>query len=349
MEDETMSRIKPLVILGSALFAVILLIPTLLVIPFTNEKHTLNPHENSAVPASATQQNPTLQEPAIEVAVYRSKTKKIDNIPLEEYVKGVVASEMPAEFELEALKAQALTARTYIVKQLLGNEPISAPEGAVVTDTVMHQVYKSPEELRTAWGAANYEWKMERITEAVGATKGQIITYNNEPITASFFSTSNGFTENSEDYWKNSFPYLRSVESPWDKASPKFKDQVIVSVADFEKKLNVKIKSDTVGEIISRTKGNRVAQVKINDKTFDGREIREKLGLRSSDFTWKKQGTNVVITTKGYGHGVGMSQYGANGMATEGKTFKDIITYYYQGTAISSIDSNIAAAVVAKK
>ncbi|HHW35838.1 MAG TPA: stage II sporulation protein D [Bacillales bacterium] len=344
-----MSRIKPLVILGSALFTLILLIPTLLVLPFTTEKHTLNPHGNSAVPASATKQTPTLQEPAIEVAVYRSKTKKIDNIPLEEYVKGVVASEMPAEFEMEALKAQALTARTYIVKQLLGSEPISAPEGAVVTDTVMHQVYKGPEELRETWGAANYDWKMDRITMAIEATKGQIITYNNEPITASFFSTSNGFTENSEDYWKNSFPYLRSVESPWDKASPKFKDQVVLSIADFEKKLNVKVESDIIGEITSRTKGNRVAQVKINDKSFDGREVREKLGLRSSDFTWEKQGTNVVITTKGYGHGVGMSQYGANGMATEGKTFKDIITHYYQGAAISNIDSNIAAAVVAKK
>ncbi|WP_458411690.1 stage II sporulation protein D [Schinkia sp. CFF1] len=343
-----MSRIKPLVLLGAILFAIILLIPTLLVLPFTQEKHTLQVNKTT-VPATVTQQNPTASEPAIEVAVYRSKTKKIANIPLEEYVKGVVASEMPAEFELEALKAQALTARTYIIRQLLGDEPISAPKGAVVTDTVMHQVYKSPEELRAAWGPANYDWKMARITEAVEATKGQIITYNNEPITASFFSTSNGYTENSEDYWKNSFPYLRSVESPWDKISPKFKDKVVVSVADFEKKLGVKVTSDKIGEIVSRTAGNRVAKVKINDKTFDGREIREKLELRSTDFTWKKQGNNVVITTKGYGHGVGMSQYGANGMATEGKSFKDIIIHYYKGTNISSAEPFLKDVLVAKQ
>lgn len=343
-----MSRIKPLVLLGAILFAIILLIPTLLVLPFTQEKHTLQVNKTTA-PATVTQQNPTASEPAIEVAVYRSKTKKIANIPLEEYVKGVVASEMPAEFELEALKAQALTARTYIIRQLLGDEPISAPKGAVVTDTVMHQVYKSPEELRAAWGPANYDWKMARITEAVEATKGQIVTYNNEPITASFFSTSNGYTENSEDYWKNSFPYLRSVESPWDKISPKFKDKVVVSVADFEKKLGVKVTSDKIGEIVSRTAGNRVAKVKINDKTFDGREIREKLELRSTDFTWKKQGNNVVITTKGYGHGVGMSQYGANGMATEGKSFKDIIIHYYKGTNISSAEPFLKDVLVAKQ
>lgn len=343
-----MSRIKPLVLLGAILFAIILLIPTLLVLPFTQEKHTLQVNKTTA-PATVTQQNPTTSEPAIEVAVYRSKTKKIANIPLEEYVKGVVASEMPAEFELEALKAQALTARTYIIRQLLGDEPISAPKGAVVTDTVMHQVYKSQEELRAAWGPANYDWKMARITEAVEATKGQIVTYNNEPITASFFSTSNGYTENSEDYWKNSFPYLRSVESPWDKISPKFKDKVVLSIADFEKKLGVKVTSDKIGEIVSRTAGNRVAKVKINDKTFDGREIREKLELRSTDFTWKKQGNNVVITTKGYGHGVGMSQYGANGMATEGKSFKDIITHYYKGTNITSAEPYLKDVLVAKQ
>ncbi|NSL52062.1 stage II sporulation protein D [Calidifontibacillus erzurumensis] len=344
-----MSRIKPLAILGAVLFAIILLIPTFLVLPFTHEKHAREVSKTDAALGSVTVENGQVEEPAIEVAVYRTKTKKIAKIPLEEYVKGVVASEMPAEFEIEALKAQALTARTYIVKQLLEGEPVGAPKGAVVTDTVIHQVYKSPEELKAAWGAANYDWKMARINEAVEATRGQIITYNNEPITASFFSTSNGYTENSEDYWKNSFPYLRSVESPWDQASPKFINKVTIPIAEFEKKLGVKVTSDKIGEIVARTAGNRVAKVKINDKTFDGREIREKLNLYSSDFTWKKQGDYVVITTKGYGHGVGMSQYGANGMAAEGKTVKEIIAHYYQGTEISSIEPFLNDVIVAQK
>lgn len=122
-----------------------------------------------------------------------------------------------------------------------------------------------------------------------------------------------------------------------------------MSIADFEKKLSVNVNSDTIGDIISRTAGNRVAKVKINDKTFDGREIREKLNLRSSDFSWEKQGNNVVITTKGYGHGVGMSQYGANGMATEGKTLKDIISHYYKGTSITSAAPFLNDVLVAKQ
>lgn len=345
-----MNRIKPLFFLMATLFAIIILVPTLLVLPFSSEKNTLEAGKNSPHPSPDTAEAATtLQEPELEVAVYRSKTKKIDKIELEDYVKGVVASEMPAEFELEALKAQALTARTYIVKQMLTKEQISAPAGAVVTDTVIHQVYKSPDELKQAWGAADYAWKMDRIKEAVEATKGQIITYDNAPITASFFSTSNGFTENSEDYWKNPFPYLRSVESPWDEASPKFEDQVVMSIADFEKKLGVKVNDAAIGKITARTKGNRVAKVNINGKTFEGREIRETLSLKSSDFTWKKQGNQVIITTKGYGHGVGMSQYGANGMATEGKNFQDIITHYYQGTAISNVDPYLKDTIVAKK
>ncbi|WP_017756579.1 stage II sporulation protein D [Calidifontibacillus oryziterrae] len=348
-----MKRIKPLFFILAVLFAIIIVVPTLLVLPFTTEKNSLVANQNNTqisanntVEASAAS---ILQEPTLEVAVYRSNTKKIDKIMLEDYVKGVVASEMPAEFELEALKAQALTARTYIVKQMVTNEQISTPEGADVTDTVIHQVYKSPAELKQIWGAADYEWKMARISEAVEATKGQIITYKNEPITASFFSTSNGYTENSEDYWKNSFPYLRSVESPWDTASPKFQNQAVISVPDFEKKLGVKVSDQLVGKVIARTKGNRVAKVDINGKIFEGREVRELLGLKSSDFTWKKQGNQIIITTKGYGHGVGMSQYGANGMATEGKSFEDIITHYYQGTTISNVDPYLKDTIVARK
>ncbi|WP_102348262.1 stage II sporulation protein D [Bacillus sp. Marseille-P3661] len=345
-----MKRMKPLFIMLTSLFAIIILIPTLLVLPFSKEKNTLEVNNgNQSQNSQAIETTASPQQPALEVAVYRSHTKQIDNIPLEEYVKGVVASEMPAEFAIEALKAQSLTARTYIVKQLLNAEKIGTPEGSDVTDTVTHQVYKSPEELKALWGAANYEWKMARITEAVNATKGQIITYEGEPITASFFSTSNGYTENSEDYWKNPFPYLRSVESPWDTESPKFSDRVVMPVAQFEKKLGVKVESPSVGKIVERTAGNRVSKVDINGKSFEGREVREKLDLKSSDFTWKRQGDNIVITTKGYGHGVGMSQYGANGMATEGKSFTDIIAHYYKGTKISSVEPYLQDVIVAKK
>ncbi|MFX3627782.1 MAG: stage II sporulation protein D, partial [Ectobacillus sp.] len=269
-------------------------------------------------------------------AVYRSQQKKVENVNIEEYVTGVVAAEMPADFELEALKAQALTARTFVVKRMLKGEAL--PNKADVTDTVENQVYKNEAELKQLWGK-DYDWKIKRIREAVYATAGQVLTYQGEPITASFFSTSNGYTENSEDYWGNAYPYLRSVNSPWDKAAPKFAAEQTFSVADFQKRLGVQVLADGgVGKIVERTSGKRVKTVDFNGKKLTGKQVREKLGLRSSDFTWKQKGDTIIVTTKGYGHGVGMSQYGANGMAKEGKSYKDILAHYYKGVEVSGLN-----------
>lgn len=333
-----MKPLRPLVVLLSILFVVILMIPTLLVIPFHDKTQgelgeNLQPKET---PAKKAPQN----QIAVEVAVYRNQLKKIETPLLEDYVAGVVAAEMPADFELEALKAQALTARTYIVKQMIKKQNIAdLPKGAVVSDTQMHQVFLNDQELQKKW-KSDYTWKMKKIKEAVQATQGQILTFENNPIEAQFFSTSNGFTENSEDYWANSLPYLRSVESPWDEASPKFLNQITLPVTVFEKKLGVNLGSNgSVGTVLARTDGKRIEQIEISGKKFTGREIREKLDLKSSDFTWKRIEDKIVITTKGYGHGVGMSQYGANGMAKEGKNYKDIVTHYYKGVEIASAET----------
>ncbi|RSK28922.1 stage II sporulation protein D [Bacillus sp. HMF5848] len=329
-----MQQTKPLVIALSSLMAITLIVPALLVLPFKDKApiekaEVLHEVVSSAPPAPVTN--------AIEVAVYRTEADAVENVPLEAYVEGVLASEMPAEFELEALKAQALAARTYIVKQMLHHDNMGLPDGANVTDTVLHQVFKNEAELRENWGP-DFDWKMDKIRKAVQATTGQIITFNNEPITPAFFSTSNGYTENSEAYWQNPFPYLTSVESPWDKVSPKFSTQKIMTVQEFERKLNIKLPSDgSLGTILGRTPGKRIEAVQIGGKTFTGREIREKLDLRSTDFTWMRTGSEIVITTKGYGHGVGMSQYGANGMAQSGKTYEEIIHYYYKGVNISPL------------
>jgi stage II sporulation protein D len=339
-----MIKFKPFAVVAALLFTITLLIPALLVIPFSDSKvngklgENLQAKEPEAIAVDSRQ-----LESSVEVAVYRMGKKQIEAIPLERYVVGVVASEMPAQFELEALKAQALTARTYIVRQLMSETQLGVPEGASVTDTVNHQVYKSEEDLRKIWEPEDFDWKLRKIQEAVIATKGQILTYEGEPISSTFFSTSNGYTENSEEYWSNSFPYLRSVASPWDvKESPKFNNQVVMPIREFEEKLGVKIAGrDVIGEIIERTAGNRVAKVNFNGKILTGKDIREKLDLKSSDFTWVLKGSQVVISTKGYGHGVGMSQYGANGMAKEGKTYDEIVKYYYKGVKISSADKHL--------
>jgi stage II sporulation protein D len=342
-----MSKINPLFVLAAVLFTVILLIPSILVLPFMDGKTNGNLAEDikpASIPAA---QGPSADS-AVEVAVFRTAQSTLEKLPLDEYLIGVVAAEMPAEFELEALKAQALTARTYYVKQITGAEASKLPHGAQVTDTEAHQVFKNTAELKQQWGS-DYSRKIQKIAEAVKATDGQILTYDGTPITATFFSTSNGFTENSEDYWPNSFPYLRSVESPWDVGTPKYTSQTAMSVAEFERKLGVKLAGNgEIGKITERTAGNRVRKIEIGGKTLTGKDVREKLGLRSSDFNWSLKGGQVVIETKGYGHGVGMSQYGANGMAAEGKTYQEIVQHYYQGIEIASAEKTLTK-VMAKK
>lgn len=342
-----MKKLKPVVLLGALLFIVTLMIPTILVLPFGEETASgrlgEKLEESKSPPAKE-----AAGSPSIEVAVYRTAKQDVERLPLEEYVRGVVASEMPADFAKEALKAQALTARTYIVKQMMSEQKLDLPKDANVGDTEFYQVYKSDKELREIWGP-DYSWKIEKIKEAVQETAGQILTYEGDPIDATFFSTSNGFTENSEAIWVNPLPYLKSVESPWDKQSPKFSGQKVIPIKEFETKLGVKLPNNkTIGQVTERTAGKRVARVNINGKEVTGKDIREKLGLMSTDFTWERKGNNIVINTKGYGHGVGMSQYGANGMAEEGKKYEDIVHYYYQGVEITNSDPFINT-ITAKK
>lgn len=272
------------------------------------------------------------------VRIYMTKEKRIESVPLETYVRGVVAAEMPIGFELEALKAQAIAARTYMVRRLLqGNDSGVPVTGADVTDTIDHQVYVSVAELARKWPKNEQKKSMSKLNEAVAQTRGKIITYQGEPIEAAFFSTSNGYTENSEDYWKQEIPYLRSVQSPWDKAiSPRYKETVKLSLDEFYSKLRVTEKGSVKPSIriVEKTEGNRISKIVIGGATFTGREVREKLGLASSQFTWSIKGNSIAITTYGYGHGVGMSQWGANGMAQSGASAEDILVHYYSSVQV---------------
>lgn len=307
------------------------------------------PEEAAAPPASSAQDTPPApQQPAVvypepEVRVYLAETGTIDTVTLEQYVTGVLAAEMPSDFGLEALKAQAIAARTFIVKRLAAHDTSGVPaSGADVTDTVDHQVYHPYEGLQEEWKAAGKEEEWAKLEQAIRESKDTIMTYHGEPITASFFSTSNGYTENSEDVWQQELPYLRSVSSPWDaKIAPGFKESITMSRAEFMNKLNVVPEATPVStnnegaqpfiEVISKTDGNRIKEIRVGSKRFSGKDIRELLGLRSSEFTWSTKGSDITITTLGYGHGVGMSQWGANGMAQEGYTATEILKHYYTG------------------
>ena len=344
-----MMKLKPAVVVFVFLFIAILIIPTILVLPFAAEteggKLTDNLQEQKE--PEFDWEKKLKEASTIEVSVYREEKDQIDVLPLENYIVGVVAAEMPAEFQEEALKAQALAARTYLVKHLLNDTPSALLKGADIGDTVTYQAYKDKEQLKEKWGA-DYNKYLEKISKVVYETRGQIIVYDGKPITAQYFSTSNGYTENAEDYWSNPFPYLKSVESPWDLESKEYEAKITMSVEEFTEKLGVKIEGSNIGEVISRTEGHRVEKVRIGNKEFTGREVREKLGLRSTDFVWERKGNEIVITTKGYGHGVGMSQYGANGMAKEGKNYEEILKHYYQGVKIAE-SKDLLKELVAKK
>lgn len=327
----------------SILITVILVIPALIVVPkalYTRgdqvEMKQENEEEGEATVALKA------EDSAFSVEVMRTASEKSESVLLEDYVTRVVASEMPADFEIEALKAQALAARTYIVHFLTNTN-----NNQQVTDTVQHQVYKNDQELQQIWGN-DYQWKMNKIKQAVASTVGEVLTYDGKPITPTFFSTSNGYTENSEDFWQNALPYLKSVASPWDEESPKFLDQKTIAIDELEKILAVTLPDNDISFPTTRTESDRVESIEIGGKTFTGREVREKLKLRSTDFKIAKKDNYLIFTTKGYGHGVGMSQYGANGMAKEGKSYKEIVSYYYQGTSIQTIEDTTPKLVVHK-
>ncbi|WP_373893954.1 stage II sporulation protein D [Virgibacillus sp. CBA3643] len=332
----------PTFVVLSCLITIILIIPTMIVIPFGDNNQAAEESNVEEVPEQGQEQEPeTEQEPEAQldspfsVEVMRDTSDSIEDVPLEEYVSRVVASEMPGEFEVEALKAQALAARTYIVNHMLFQDE---NENFDVTDTTTHQVYKSEHELRSVLGS-DFGWKMDKVNEAVAATQGEILTYEDAPITPAYFSTSNGFTENSEDYWDNELPYLRSVESPWDKDSPKYLHQEVFAISVVEDTLGINLASeDAVPIEVTRTESERVDELAIAGNSFSGKEVREQFELQSSDFTIEQKNDHFIFTTKGFGHGIGMSQYGANGMAEDGETYQDIVKHYYQDVEIDTVD-----------
>lgn len=267
------------------------------------------------------------------IRVKRESTGKIEEVPFEEYVVGVLAGEMPVNFELEALKAQAVAARTYVMKKMKANYK----EEYDVIDTVENQVYISEEELKEKW-ADEYQNKINKIKQAVVETKGEYLTYEGEVIEALFFSTSVGKTENSEEIFSEKLPYLRSVDSSWDEeVSPVFNDSFEFSLQEFYERLNIEYNESLNFEITKTTSTGRVKVVVINGNEFTGSKIFSLLNIRSTFFNINQVGNNVIITTKGYGHGVGLSQYGALAMAKKGYNYQDILSYYYQGTKLEKI------------
>ena len=251
-------------------------------------------------------------------------TDKLLTIDIDKYIIGVVAGEMPALFHEEALKAQSIASRTYLINHLQTSDSIS--------NTTDDQVYLTEKEMKNKWGE-DYNKYYNKIKKAVIETKDLIMYYKDQPIKAYYFSTSNGYTASSISVFNEQQDYLSSVESPFDQDNY---HMTSISTQEFCTKLDISCNKISISNIV-KDNSNRVSTISINNKEYTGIQIRKLLSLRSTDFTFNIKENTIEITTKGYGHGVGMSQYGANNMAKLGYSYKEILEYYYKDVKIDSM------------
>lgn len=274
-------------------------------------------------------------ESNIIIRVKRLSSNEIEYLPLEEYIVGVLAGEMPIYFEKEAFKAQAVAARSYALKKIEYNKDNEYD----VVDSVLNQVYLDNYYLKEAW-QDEYLDNINKLREIVNETSLEYLDYNGEVVDALFFSTSNGYTENASLVFNIDLPYLQSVTSMWDSStSSAFRSTKKISIDEFYSSLNLEYSNTLDFKVLRRSSTNRILNLSINGIEFTGKEVYDKLGLKSMDFSLKQDGNNIIIDTVGYGHGVGMSQYGAEGMALEGYSYKDILSHYYVGTSIKKIEN----------
>lgn len=266
----------------------------------------------------------------IEVTIKDSTNNEETKLNLEEYIIGVVAGEMPASFEVDALKAQAIAARSYALSKI--NTATTSYD--LLTD-VTNQVYITTTDMQEKWGS-DYEYYYNRIKDAVLETKDLVMEYDGEVISAYYFAMSNGYTEDASLVFGETHDYLESVDSTWDENVKNFEVTTTFSKEEFCEKLSLDCSNIAIENIV-RSATNRVNSITINNQEFKGTKIRSLLNLRSTDFDIDIT-DKVTITTKGYGHGVGMSQYGANEMAKKGYTYEEILNYYYKGIDIVKIN-----------
>ena len=271
------------------------------------------------------------------VKVMSASSNNITEMPLKEYLIGVVAAEINPSYHEEAIKAQTIASHTLLL--YVKNHKSDKLKGADISDSsATHQGYMSEADQKEKWGDS-FETYHSKIAKCVDEVINQTLQYDGEYINAAFHAISNGKTENCKDVWGGSFPYLTSVPSIGDKLSPAYQSQVTVTEKEFKKKLkehNIEFKDDAKKwiENITNTETGMVKSIQICGKTLKGTEFRTIFSLKSSTFTYKYEDEKFIFTVNGYGHGVGMSQYGANYMAQQGFTYKEILGHYYQGAEI---------------
>ena len=267
---------------------------------------------------------------------------RVAELTMEEYLWGVVAAEMPAAFEPEALKAQACAARTYTVARQEGGSS-KHPEADICADSACCQAFVERTAAETRWGLSAGEYAA-KVEEAVSATDGLGILYDGKPIQALFFSSAPGKTVDAVEVWGNAVAYLKSVDSPEGEEVPNYRTQVVLSAQQVKQTVlaaypGADLTGDPAGWFGegTRNEGGTVSSILVGGVTLTGGQVRSLFSLRSAAFTVAWDGSNFTFSVTGYGHGVGMSQYGANAMAREGKTFEEILTWYYTDAQVGEL------------
>ena len=294
----------------------------------------LKPQENGKINGQAettTEEENVTKPAAMEISVLQENGVVI-NMSMDTYLTNVILCEMPVDFNDEALKAQAVVARTYALRRKTLIPKHS--NAAVCTDSACCQGYLSTEAFLHNGGTPEM---VEKVQKAVVATDHQVLTYENVLIDATYFSCSGGMTEDAVAVWGADVPYLRATESPGEESAVHYADTITFDLGEFKEKLQISSSNANAAiDEVTYTNGGGVDTIRVFGHCFKGTELRQLLGLRSTAFTITLIGNTVAITTKGFGHRVGMSQYGAEAMAVSGKDYTQILAHYYNGTELVS-------------
>ena len=341
---------KKILLYSSAFIMLFFIFPAICTVTPKEETHETNAEETEDLEETQNQTQETQTAEKYDYQKYKTikllhvDTNEVEELDIDEYLYGVVSSEMPANFEIEALKAQATVARTYTIFQMINNS--GKHENAdICDDSNCCQAWITKEERLSRWNVEEAEANWNKIVEAVNTTSGKIITYNGAPINAFFHSNSGGVTESSLNIWGGiDYPYLKSVETSGEDGYTQYSSEVKLSKEELLTKLKEKYQDCEIDfsqenciQITELTSSGRVKTIKFGNKEIAGTEARTILGLRSTNFTFSIDGDNVTFSVKGYGHGVGMSQTGADSLAKEGKNYEDIIHHFYTGVEIENM------------
>ena len=343
---------KPIIFLiGTMIFCILL--PVLISVLFYGKNEVASSEIAKKITQKSEQKKDTYEtvdSKSPTITVYHCSKNTIEKMDIETFLYGVVASEMSSDFSEEALKAQAIAARTYIIYKMENNMTQGHNGADICTNSNHCQAYASYDELKNKKGDEWMKNSYPKIKQAVDDTKGMVLTYDSELVMYPlYFAVSAGKTESAEELGMGKIPYLKSVDSPGDEESSKFESSKEITLSDLAYIISNKypksgITSSNIRDsisILSRSESGGVIELKVGDSVIKGADFKVLLGLNSTNFDYSIGDNTIIFNCKGYGEGVGMSQWGANVMAKDGKSYDEILKHYYTGINIGNLKFNL--------